>query len=219
MNYLSHFYYDQTEQRPDFVIGSVYPDLVSGYSRKLKAPAIDLTQEHNIPDSLIALQEGINRHHFIDKKFHSSDFFEDYTTKIKKDLLALELEGVERYYYFYAHILLELLLDRVLHKRYEGLADNFYNLVDKANFKTSIAYFEWKDLSEYIDEFKKYYNFFTTSKFVYKYQDNLSLAKALNKVHLRVNPQEMLPEDLDKIANAMDGMEQMLYDVDFNKIF
>ncbi len=218
MNYLSHFYYDRHENRPDFIVGSVYPDLVSGYSRKLKAPALDLEDTSLLPQ-LRNLQEGINRHHFIDKKFHASDFFEDRTTQIKKQLLALELEGVERYYYFYAHILLELLLDRVLHKRYEKMTDRFYDLFEQADFQTSILYFQERELEEHVDGFRQFYEFFKSKKFVYKYQDNWLLAKALNKVHLRVNPQEMLESDLAKIAEAIDGMEADLMKVDFDGIF
>jgi len=218
MNYLSHFYYDRHEERPDFIVGSVFPDLVSGYSRKLKAPFLDL-QDASLLPQLHHLQEGINRHHFIDKKFHASDFFEDHTTIIKKELLALELEGVERYYYFYAHILLELLLDRVLHKRYDNMTARFYELFEQADFQTSILYFKERNLDEHIEGFKEFYDFFITKKFVYKYQDNRSLAKALNKVHLRVNPQEMLEVDLAKIAGAIEGMEANLMEVNFDKIF
>jgi len=106
---------------------------------KTEFSALPLSDTKNL--SFQSLTKGINSHIDIDKRFHNSTFFLENTklfaTKIRSDNEI----SMNRYTQFYAHILLELLIDHWLIVDNVELLDIFYESLAKVERSEVENYF------------------------------------------------------------------------------
>ncbi len=120
MNFLAHFYLDRHHPSSFFVVGAATPDLLSIYNSglRIKASHVDHLSDERRSHVDPMLIEGLERHFHADRVFHSSPLFASETKYFSSVLKAAFPEQDIARKYFVAHIILELLLDKVL------IADN-----------------------------------------------------------------------------------------------
>jgi len=90
-----------------------------------------------------------------------------------------------RYNFFTAHIIVELLLDRVLMQRDVVLLDRFYRNLSRITAGDLFNSFHLFGLPDY-EGFIPSYNRFVSSRYLYHYQNWHGLIFALNRIHGRV---------------------------------
>ena len=108
MNFLSHFYFDRNNRDPNFVMGSILPDLVKNTRKDWNFHPQKDANLYSSPE-LASLLKGWKRHLEIDKHFHSSAFFSAHTLAIRTAIGPV-LENSPIRPSFIAHIALELML-------------------------------------------------------------------------------------------------------------
>ena len=145
MNFISHFYLDRNLDDSLFFVGVSTPDLVSVFDRtiRLKEGRMPLIMENEATKGEISFYNGVIRHFEVDKLFHTSDFFYSETEKIK-NLLQEEFgkDHVPRAF-FVAHVLFELILDRILIHHNNTLLPTFYDHLSRFPIKEYVRLTEW----------------------------------------------------------------------------
>lgn len=124
MNFLSHFYLDRQHTNEYFIAGVCSPDLLSIFSRELKIKH-DFEQSQ-LQKEAVPFYEGVHRHYAVDKIFHSCDFFKEETDAISQFLYTLFKKDEVHRVFFVAHVLLELMIDKILIEQDDDLVPNFY---------------------------------------------------------------------------------------------
>ncbi len=209
MNYLSHFYFDQAERKSETVLGIAFPDLIGSFDRRFKCPEVVGFRQSQEP-KLHAFQKGINRHHELDALFHNGTFFDKQTKILDKGLRELRLKSIDKYYFFYAHILLELLLDRQLISADESLGEHFYEHISKDHSVLLEGYFESVNRLPQLEAFKKHLNQFIEHRYLFLYKSEKSIARALSRIHFRLRKYELDQSDIDTIAEAVPRFQKII---------
>ncbi len=199
MNYLSHYYILKEVDEPAFTLGKVLPDLMRSYG-----PAHKIRKATDIPSPQNAaewMRKGVFVHLQTDRLFHNSDFFKQESTRIRDDILQ-RIEN-QRHAYFYAHILLELLLDRLLLSEFPSLADRFYTHLDRVQAAEVDAFFDLRKSELTGQSFLKILDPFRQSRYLHSYADIhdflFAFSRILEKVGLPV-PKKMKGERIADIV-------------------
>ena len=129
MNFLSHFYIDKNEENASFIVGVCTPDLVSLYNREIRIKHLPILPSHS--ESYIAFTKGILRHFEADKVFHSSPFFLQETEKVGIFLKTHFKDSGLKRSFFVAHVLVELMIDKILIAQAPQLIPDFYAHFEK----------------------------------------------------------------------------------------
>lgn len=169
MNYISHFYFFSKED-PYYNCGLIFPDWLAAYKRlKLHTPIKAITNNEK------QLNSGIQNHFLGDKIFHGSDYFKEQTHGIKLILEQSSLDKDKFRFSFLAHLLLEMMIDRILLKRDPKLGSTFYEQLDACD-DDLLLYFAQENSAVdegfkiLIQKFKQYrfiLNYIESDKFVY----------------------------------------------------
>src|SRR4051812_41029834 len=123
MNLLSHAFMARARDEDLYLFGTSLPDLLPMYDRSLRVESL-IKFLIQIDANYRPLQDGIQHHLAIDRRFHSSTFFNNGQKKIRIGLQTITDIPVKRF--FLAHILFEMLLDRFLLKHYPTFIDRYY---------------------------------------------------------------------------------------------
>lgn len=220
MNYLAHAFpsLQQSESvDPYFVAGTAVPDLLNVVDRKVRARsryATSFRQESQQKGHAegIALAEGIIRHHQDDQWFHQTLAFNqlslEFTIKIR-DLLSPD-PGFRPS--FLGHILVELLLDDELIRRWPKIAQRYYELLQRIDYSAlekMVALLTGKPVPQMAWFLQK----FNEIKFLYDYADDAKLLGRLNQVMGRVKllplPESMIqffPFAREQVAAELDEL-------------
>ncbi len=137
MNYFSHYYVLPSYDDAYLALGSILPDMV----RNAKTEFLLLSTENEQNKRHNSLTKGIYSHIEIDKSFHNSVFFLENTKNFASQLRMNSKIGMSKYTQFYAHILIELLLDHWLITQYSNLLDQFYRQLQLIDHSEIDAYF------------------------------------------------------------------------------
>lgn len=219
MNYLSHYYFDLKDDRPDFVLGIALPDLMGSFNRRYKCHEIQDFQS-SVPKDLWVLQEGINKHHRLDALFHNGSFFDKQTEWLTEELKSLGLDSIQKYFFFYAHVLLEILLDRILLVEEENIAVNFYQKLDEVKMEIVSDYFAFNKGILRPDDFVDHFDEFMQHRYLFMYAKKESVARALGRIHFRLRGTTLSEGDLEKIAARVDDYTQRIREsyTDFKEV-
>jgi len=216
MNYLSHFYMDIDHPDPYFQFGTILPDLIRSVDRKLRIPkSLLLTTDGN--DNIQQLSLGCNRHFEVDDLFHNSNFFREHTSQIKTLLYERNLQNPKLKTHLLAHVLLELMLDRLLIKLDITICDRFYVCLKKVEYDNlnillnKISYYDHQLLCDYLDRFQQ-------SQYLYSYEFNDKIIFALNRIFSRVGITELLKPDEQRFLNFIEEIE-VIIKKDFENMF
>ncbi|MBL7810674.1 MAG: hypothetical protein JNL57_00505 [Bacteroidetes bacterium] len=124
MNYFSHYYFDHIHSLANHNFGLALPDFVRNFARghRLK-PGLQPLPGMEDSAELVA---GAEKHFSRDQVFHNSAFFHNTEQHIIGHLRPVfQSLGIPRYW-FAAHVLGEMMLDRVLMKQHPAMLDAFY---------------------------------------------------------------------------------------------
>ncbi len=125
MNFLSHFFLDKTHQDSVFLVGVCVPDLLSIYSRSLRIKRLSHHLVFTTP--IQQFYRGVVRHYDTDKVFHTCDFFERECLSVARDLRELFPEGRVQRSNFVAHVMIEIIIDKILISADKSLVEDFYS--------------------------------------------------------------------------------------------
>lgn len=205
MNFVSHYYLDSLAGRPYHNFGLILPDLMSIFKRGWKLPESRLNAPDN-SDQLVEIYSGFKKHLNLDIIFHDSELFVEYTDSIKA-LLNDEHVGLDfTRKHFLAHILLELLIDKIIILKDMQLLDRFYadlNKIEESLVREAVD-------GPQIDfhAFMLFFEKFRRRKFLYNYTHNEALIFVFNKIMERVGLQVIdLENDYNKIDKIIDSTE------------
>jgi hypothetical protein len=145
MNFISHFFLDRGQASSLFFVGIATPDLLSVHDRKIKL------KEFSVPIALHSVQSdsqkyfaaGVMRHFEGDRVFHSSPFFEKETMHLSRFLKSELPDHQIHRGFFVAHVLLELLLDKILINKFSYLLPTFYNHFEQHEIMEIVSLTEW----------------------------------------------------------------------------
>ena len=186
MNFLSHYFIDAEPGKPYHNFGLILPDLMGIYKRGWKLNGQAAKAKLNPLSSEI--YRGVQKHYDLDSIFHQSDLFRENTNYILAQLNG-NLDSIAMVKkHFIAHILLELLIDRVIILNDVMVAKNFYSDLLDTDLEALDNFFI-KETAEHLDGFKSLVSRFRSDQYLYKYKDNEALLFALNRVMSRVNMQ------------------------------
>jgi hypothetical protein len=210
MNFISHFYFFKKGQDPYYNCGLIFPDWLAAYN-KTKFQLQILTQNTNEE----RLEAGIQNHLLGDKMFHGSDYFREQTHGIKLLLEKSTLDKDQFRFSFLAHIILEMMIDRLLLLKDPNIGTSFYDNLDSCD-DNLLLYFALRNsrvdegFLTLIQKFKRHrfiLQYIKTDVFVY------SLNRSIGRVGLNLNDdqgREMM-ELLDTIEAYVNDNIQGLF--------
>lgn len=173
MNFISHYYLDR-EQVGDhlFFVGISTPDLVSVFNRtiRLRPHTLPLVMEDEAAPGDLSFYNGVLRHFEGDKVFHSSGFFHEETARICRLMEATLPESVRERTFFVAHILFELLLDKILIEADDTLVPAFYETIEQQPLSELVRLTEWV-VATPMPGYPSFLERFTQRRYLLRYTD------------------------------------------------
>lgn len=194
MNYISHYYTDNDPANPYFNFGLMLPDMLGTVHRGWKP--MTGKEYHFASDKALHIWQGFQRHLLADSIFHNTDFFYSQTRYIRNVLETGGLVQPGLRLFFVAHVLLEMMLDRLIIKTHPEIPNRFYNDLETVEDSALESFFSGMQsplperLFHMLSRFKEH-------KYLYSYVDNERLFFALNRIMERggqtIYPDNMLP--------------------------
>lgn len=178
VNYFSHYYFDHLQGEDLHNYGLVLPDFVRNFAKtKLKASALVANEEHAM------LSIGTEKHFKRDHVFHGSAWFKEAEEQLNRRLQPLfKAQDIARYW-FAAHLLAEMMVDRILMKRHPEILDSFYKDLVDADYGTVHSFLEMNGVAD-VDRFKDRFVRFTESQYLRQYEHNTALVYSLNRIYI-----------------------------------
>lgn len=209
MNFLAHYFLDKDHPSSHFILGAATPDLLSIYNSglRIKAGQVDHlnadAQAHAEPYFL----EGLARHFHADRVFHSSPLFSTETHEFSRMLSERFPEQDVPRKYFIAHILLELLLDKVLIRHDADLLPNYYR-----HFESLAPFEDVRRATEAVaahslPNYESFLQKFVENKYLYHYTENDHLIYILRRLLRRVGIEHSGFLDDSRFLELMDAFE------------
>ncbi len=179
MNFISHYYFDQKTGHPYFNLGLFLPDMFSichlNWRYAQSIPVVK-PQVHD-------LVEGIEMHQLLDSDFHHSAFFHKYSNMVNS-MIELEATPLKRRKYFIAHVLVELVIDKILIEKDEHILYSLYDDMEKIDTAYLPLLFDRK--ASYTKPFLTFFENFRTRKYLFNYTRNEALIFVINKILERI---------------------------------
>lgn len=216
MNFLSHYYFDKSNDDANVVLGTVLPDLIKNASKEANLyPQKNEFLFLGNPDEE-SLLRGWKRHLSVDLLFHSSNYFLEKTTELKF-LIKPIVEDTPVRPSFLAHIGLELLLDHLLIE---------HNLIQVNHFYDKLSAVKQESLGDFLTHcglkdqsvFFKFMEGFISSKYLLSYQKLENISYALNKICMRLWPETLNEKQLAALTFQL-GIFKETLQKDFMEIF
>jgi hypothetical protein len=179
MNYISHYYTDNDPADPYFNFGLMLPDMLGTVHRGWKP--ITGKQYHFNSKEGSQIWQGFQRHLLADSIFHNTDFFSSQTRYIRNVLEQAGLVQPGLRLFFVAHVLLEIMLDRLIIKTHPDIPDRFYNDLAAVDEQAIAGFFSGL-LSQVPERLFHSLARFKEHKYLYSYAENEQLFFALNRI-------------------------------------
>ena len=204
MNYLAHFFIDHESSAPYYNAGLILPDLAHGYIHTFSPQTFD-------SDAQNELLRGCRMHHQRDKQFHASDFFKTRFDLINEQLKTHLAHTHINRKWFLAHVLLELLIDRILVRHFPLLTDEFYASLDAV---------KEIELRHFLDAYRpadggngilKYFQHFRSARFIGSYADNNLFVYSLSRIMRRAGLPELSWEDKLNLRHSFMAIEEQYF--------
>lgn len=218
MNFLSHYFINDERDEADYSLGKVLPDLSRNFHPEFRVLQPGKTGLANDLEPLENFIEGIRMHFITDKLFHASGYFKKKTGLLTEILKSLHLETIRRFYFFYSHILLEIMLDRMLVKQFPEKVMQFYSLISKVQNETIREYMEYNGSSKFYQGFIEFLQHFIDVKYIYQYASNERIIFALGRIVSRTGLPEFSEADRIKLIDTVSRFESVMEN-DYLSIF
>ena len=216
MNFLSHYYFEKQNQDEYMVIGTVLPDLIKNAHKDWNFYPQKNEELFKGSDSLQSILTGWKRHLEVDLLFHSSEFFNIQTAKLKQLLLPILDDSPVRPS-FLAHIGVELLLDHLLIMNGKIDINPFYDHLNKVN-DSDLQRFLEKCGCEEPDKFFRFFNSFRSSKYLLSYQKLENISYALQRICMRLWPHPFSEVTVALLSDQLELYKTIL-EKDYLQIF
>jgi hypothetical protein len=191
MNFLSHFYHEIPVSDPYFTVGIILPDILSNYSfRAHETVKLHVAKIADSDDEeILALSRGARRHYEVDGFFHNSEFFDRNVEAIKQMILPLGLQPFQKRLYAFAHVALEIILDRTILDQEPEICDQMYALLAKARPEVVTEFISINTTASNPAGVADHLAKFIEHKFLYDYLDDDRLVELLGRINSRLgNP-------------------------------
>jgi hypothetical protein len=211
MNFLSHFYLHNEPDDNFYSVGLTLPDLLGFHSRRVRiTKKVLLSLRDKAEDMrLHSLIDGMEMHLEVDRWFHRHDFFKKGLVLLQK-LFNEASGGSESLPHFFAHILVEILLDRYLLNEHPSLGTRIYSSYREFDFEDTVPLLEDLpefDAEKYLDLTEKVAN----STFLTEYTDDEAVLSILHRVSGRTGVPVTFGQDSEMVKQFFrDGYEVML---------
>ncbi len=187
MNFLSHYYFHNDQDNNYFTVGLTLPDLLGFHSKRIRVNKKFLVEKMSKTSCMKtrALAAGMIVHLELDRWFHNSSYFKNQIFFLQNKYSAISsdkdiLPG------FYAHIIMEILIDRYLLKIQPDIADKFYESYKKFDFSLAAEIFA--DLKNFDREkFLSLSRDVAHSSFLREYVNDHAIINILKRVSRRIN--------------------------------
>ena len=206
MNYLSHYYILSEYDDPAFALGKIIPDLL-----RVFGPAHKIRKARNIEvpkDASEWMMKGAYVHLESDRLFHDSAYFEFESQRLKEEIRAGS--SICKYSYFYAHILLEMLLDRLLVKKHPELGQRFYEDLEQVEEGDVKSFFELKPIAVNADAFMQVLKRFRKSRYLFEYAHDSGFLYAFTRILNQIGMPLLNREDKDFFISLVHKSEERL---------
>jgi acyl carrier protein phosphodiesterase len=172
-----------------FVVGTCTPDLVSIFDRNVRFKESSISkrvQNSEVSPEQMSFYQGVIRHFQVDRIFHSSDFFHTETRQLASELREAFPATHMKRSFFVAHVLLELVLDRLLIAKDEMLLSKFYAHFERCPNEQIVALTRWLTGGEPLPAYSDFVRRFTEDKHLYRYQEMDYIIYVLKRILRRV---------------------------------
>jgi hypothetical protein len=202
MNLLSHYYASCKEGRPYYNFGLVLPDFLGMSNREWKPIRFIESSDQALMD----IASGCKEHLRVDSVFHSLKEFKDNVLYIRKKIeeSGMRINGMRLF--FTAHVLFEIILDRIILIREMKFADKFYSDLTEIDTGAISHLFSANGIGssgKFLISFEK----FKTHRYIYHYIDSGKVMFALNRIMLRAGLIVFEENELGKFENVIFDVE------------
>lgn len=177
MNYFAHYFFSRNDDAY-YNTGLILPD----FSRSAEGRRKLLLEKAPPSAEFSSLKNGCLNHYECDEWFHESSFFKQACSFLEEELKTISLGSQKKW--FLAHILAEMLLDRMIIDRFPDELDSFYrdlNHVDWAKIETFLMHCGKSNF----DRFHRHQEAFREHKYLYYYKEDQGLIESLDRVSRR----------------------------------
>jgi len=181
LNYFAHYYFDHKQDSEIHNFGLALPDFVRNFIKgsRLK-PVLDADFDD---DNLQQLHNGTLKHIQRDAHFHGSQFFKKASSRIGGMVgAAFNEAGIPRVWWG-AHLLTEMMLDRVLIKENPELIGRFYEDLENSS-EQIVGEYMTKNGIVNTSEFFKRLNRFRELRYLLRYTEDDAMVFSLSRVYL-----------------------------------
>ena len=192
---------------PFFVAGTCLPDWLSVVNRKVRArqkKAIGWTEDPN--PEVAALAGGVVQHHRDDHWFHETAAFAqinlDFSCELRDRLKITDSLRTR----FVGHILIEMLLDNFLDRRFPGKLQEFYSQLEQmnaANLQLAAETVTGADELQLASFLPRFLN----ARFIFDYRHDQSLLMRVNQVLSRIKLPLIGSEALGWLPSARERVD------------
>jgi hypothetical protein len=211
MNYLSHYYFDQQNTDPYYILGIALPDLVKNSNRRWNVHPHKHEAKFEENPIFSSIYAGWKRHVTVDHYFHEAAYFLEKSHMITERMRTIPFENNKVKPFMIGHVGLEIMLDTLLLINHKINGISFYESLDKCDINQIIKFLELNEIENAAD-FEKFYARFCESRYLLSYQSNESIVYALNRIQYRLTRQFFTETDVRlmhiNIAELMDIVEQ-----------
>ncbi len=196
MNFVSHYFLDQARSSSShFFFGVITPDLVGVFDRriKLKPHSLPPIEADHVSMGELSFYKGVLRHFEVDAVFHTSVFFNRETKLLQEELREYFDEETLPRSYFIAHILLELLLDKVLIEAHPEVLPTFYQHLLNIPSLQQLELTEWVCRAK-MHRYQAYLMRFQERQYLYDYRDWRHILSIMRRIldNLRIKTGDAL---------------------------
>ncbi|MBT8327683.1 MAG: hypothetical protein KJP21_08160 [Bacteroidia bacterium] len=203
MNYLSHYYFDSSEDNKYYNLGLVLPDLARSHISKLR-----INPYKNIEfttSEISSINKGCNKHFASDRKFHNWMTFVELTGRATDMIRESGDKDINRDY-FITHILVEVLLDKILLDKNPNLAEDFYAMIDSVEMDWMLKYMRYAGLQD--DElWKGQHRRFMKAAFLKNYTSIENVVYSVEQVALKTGLVELNDDQRNLLIEICETIE------------
>ncbi len=202
MNYFAHFFVDHKTQQHEYNTGLFLPDVARGFVSSFRAPLPE-----NTLSSIQEFWTGCQAHYRADKIFHSSSLFKTLLDTTNQLVNSAAFSNELNRKWFLAHIMSELMLDRILIKADSRYLDMFYDSLLSIRDHELVDFLKIYHIQNE-EVFLEHFNNFRKVKYIYYYTDNNKFVYSLNRIMIRAGVGAMSEQDQQVLLSLVDKLEQ-----------
>lgn len=177
MNYFSHYFVDRIPGNHEFNTGLLLPDVTREWIRGYK--------DHSYPGGpQLDFYKGCLAHYAADKRFHASPFFKNILDIAGRLINEAPFSSSVNRKWFLAHILAELMIDRILVKNHPDELDGFYRSLSGIDDRELDVFLKQNGMED-TGHFFENFNHFRKVQYIYYYADNNKFVYSLNRIMIR----------------------------------